>query len=294
MAAVSNTLQPRGDRLRDFIIDARLIVLSLMALVIGAAGAGAAWVLLRLIALFTNLACFQRLSVQPVALSNLHLAPWTIAVPVVVVVCMARSGSAKIRGHGIPEAIEAILRARPRRTGRLISRAIIWRGVMRSWVIIFVASAIMGVAASAAAGAEPHFVETPKMVDEINRGIEDGLHCALQYLGPAQISNCAFAMARLNARDGSDTRAYNLGLTFETWRDLDVDWVSDQKVAKSGQGSQLRDEEAGAKSMYLFYRGARGALGISDAQLLALITKMTPAGKATASARLQFWANHAH
>lgn len=83
-----------------------------MAVVNGTLGAGAAWVLLKLIALFTNLAYFQEVSVQPVSLSTLHLAPWTIAIPVVgglVVGLMARFGSEKIRGHGIPEAIEAIL-----------------------------------------------------------------------------------------------------------------------------------------------------------------------------------------
>jgi len=112
MAVASNALQPRGDRLRDFAVDSRLIVLSAMALVAGAAGAGAAWILLRLINFFTGLAYFQRISVEPVTLSNLHLAPWTIAIPVIgglVMGCMARFGSAKICGHGIPEAIEAIL-----------------------------------------------------------------------------------------------------------------------------------------------------------------------------------------
>ena len=112
MAVASNALQPRGDRLRDFTVDSRLIVLSAMALVVGAAGAGAAWILLRLIAFFTNLVYFQRISTESVTLSNLHLSPWTIVIPVIgglVVGCMARFGSAKIRGHGIPEAIEAIL-----------------------------------------------------------------------------------------------------------------------------------------------------------------------------------------
>jgi hypothetical protein len=115
-------------------------------------------------------------------------------------------------------------------------------------------------------------------------------------LGPDQISNCAFAMARVNAKDGSDTRAYNVGLTFEAWRDLDVDWVADQKPAKPGQvtAAQLHDEETATRAMYQLYRSARDALGISDKQLLALMTKMTAAGKATTWARLQFWAKQAH
>jgi H+/Cl- antiporter ClcA len=100
------------DRLRDFTADWRLVTLALMALVIGTGAAGAAWLLLKLIALVTNLAYFQRLSVAPVGFSGLHLPAWTIAVPVIgslAIGLMARFGSEKIRGHGIPEAIEAIL-----------------------------------------------------------------------------------------------------------------------------------------------------------------------------------------
>lgn len=99
------------DNLRDFTADKRLLLLSWMALFVGVAGAGAAWVLLRLISLFTNLAYFQRVAFTlPVFPS--HLSAWTIAIPVLgslVVGLMARYGSDKIRGHGIPEAIEAIL-----------------------------------------------------------------------------------------------------------------------------------------------------------------------------------------
>jgi H+/Cl- antiporter ClcA len=102
----------RKDTLRDFSASPRLVMLSAMALAIGVAGAGAAWVLLRLIALATNLAYFQRLSVAPVSFDSMHLPLWSIAVPVVgslIVGLIARFGSEKIRGHGIPEAIEAIL-----------------------------------------------------------------------------------------------------------------------------------------------------------------------------------------
>ena len=112
MTTASSVLQSRKDRLRDFSVDRRLLGVSAMAVVAGSVGAGSAWVLLRLIAFFTNLAYFQRISVATVYLSHLHLAPWTVAIPVVgglVVGIMARFGSAKIRGHGIPEAIEAIL-----------------------------------------------------------------------------------------------------------------------------------------------------------------------------------------
>jgi H+/Cl- antiporter ClcA/CBS domain-containing protein len=100
-----------GDELRDFTADQRLLLLALMASGVGALGAGAAWVLLRLIALFTNLAYFQRLSATMPAFPA-HLPLWSIAIPVLgslVIGLMARYGSEKIRGHGIPEAIEAIL-----------------------------------------------------------------------------------------------------------------------------------------------------------------------------------------
>jgi chloride channel protein, CIC family len=102
----------RDDTLRDFSADPRLLLLALMAVVAGAAGAVAAFVLLKLIAVCTNLAYLQRLSAEPIHLIGDHLPLWTIAIPVVgglIVGLMARFGSEKIRGHGIPEAIEAIL-----------------------------------------------------------------------------------------------------------------------------------------------------------------------------------------
>lgn len=100
------------DTLRDFTADPRLLLLSAMALIIGTAGALAAWVLLRLIWLVTNLAYFQRMSADTVHFAGMHLPLWTIAIPVIgglIVGLIARFGSEKIRGHGIPEAIEAIL-----------------------------------------------------------------------------------------------------------------------------------------------------------------------------------------
>ena len=101
----------RGDRLRDFAASPRVLLLAAMALVAGTTGAFAALVLLKLIALFTNLAYLQRLSFDPIHLTG-NLPLWTVTIPVIgsiVVGLMARFGSEKIRGHGIPEAIEAIL-----------------------------------------------------------------------------------------------------------------------------------------------------------------------------------------
>jgi chloride channel protein, CIC family len=98
--------------LRDFSADSRMVKLSLVGAVLGVASAGLAWVLLTLIALCTNIFYLQRWSFQAVAPRDTHLGLWAAIVPVVgglLVGLMARFGSDKIRGHGIPEALEAIL-----------------------------------------------------------------------------------------------------------------------------------------------------------------------------------------
>jgi hypothetical protein len=100
------------NQLRDFTASPRILSLALLAVAIGSLGAAAAWILLKLIALCTNLAYFGRLSDAPVDFAGMHLPLWTVAVPVggsLIIGLMARYGSEKIRGHGIPEAIEAIL-----------------------------------------------------------------------------------------------------------------------------------------------------------------------------------------
>jgi H+/Cl- antiporter ClcA/CBS domain-containing protein len=102
----------KPDNLRDFSTDRRLLILGAMALVIGTTGAFAAWGLTRLIALATNLAYYGRFSVHPVVISGNHLGWFSVLVPVagcLAIGLMARYGSEKIRGHGIPEAMEAIL-----------------------------------------------------------------------------------------------------------------------------------------------------------------------------------------
>ncbi|MEO7053635.1 MAG: chloride channel protein, partial [Rhizomicrobium sp.] len=71
-----------NDHLRDFTATPRMLQLAAMAAVTGTMGAGAAWVLLRLIALITNLAYFGRLSAAPVSLPA-HLSAWSIAIPVI-------------------------------------------------------------------------------------------------------------------------------------------------------------------------------------------------------------------
>jgi H+/Cl- antiporter ClcA/CBS domain-containing protein len=98
--------------LGDFRADRRLLILMAMALVVGSGGAFAAWALLKLIAVVSNLIWFGRLAVEPIPLAEAARTPWMVAAPVLgglVIGLMARFGSEKIRGHGIPEAIEAIL-----------------------------------------------------------------------------------------------------------------------------------------------------------------------------------------
>ena len=83
-----------------------------MAIGIGVLSAFVALILLRLIGLFTNLFFFQRWSTALVSPAGNHLGFLEILVPVIgalIIGLIARYGSERIRGHGIPEAIEAIL-----------------------------------------------------------------------------------------------------------------------------------------------------------------------------------------
>lgn len=111
--------QRAGPRLADHSADLRMILLAVMALAIGTGGAVAASVLLKLIALVSNLAWSGRFSTAPVRIADVAFGPMVIVIPVVgslIIGLMARFGSEKIRGHGIPEAIEAILFGQSRLT----------------------------------------------------------------------------------------------------------------------------------------------------------------------------------
>jgi CIC family chloride channel protein len=102
----------RERTLGDFTTTYRVIPLSVLAVAIGAISAGVAWALLRLIALFTNLFYFGKFSTAASSPADNHLGIWAIFVPVLgalIIGLMARFGSERIRGHGIPEAIESIL-----------------------------------------------------------------------------------------------------------------------------------------------------------------------------------------
>jgi chloride channel protein, CIC family len=100
-----------GD-LGDFTASWRLIPISLAAITIGLLSAYVALALLKLIGLFTNLFFFQRWDFALVSPAGNQLGLSVVLVPVagaLIIGLMARYGSERIRGHGIPEALESIL-----------------------------------------------------------------------------------------------------------------------------------------------------------------------------------------
>lgn len=99
-------------RLADHSANWRMLMLAAMALAIGTGGAFGAWILIHLIAIATNLFWFGRFSAQSASITDTTMGLWIVAIPIIgslIVGLMARYGSDKIRGHGIPEAIETIL-----------------------------------------------------------------------------------------------------------------------------------------------------------------------------------------
>jgi H+/Cl- antiporter ClcA len=97
---------------RDFDGNARLLKISVIALVVGALSTAAARLLLTLIRFFTDLFFYGRLSFADLSPADNTLGAWVILVPAVgglIIGLIARFGTEAVRGHGIPEAIEAIL-----------------------------------------------------------------------------------------------------------------------------------------------------------------------------------------
>src|ERR1044071_4463632 len=110
------------DRLADFTRDKRILLLSLFALVIGCVSAFVAWVLVWLISVITGFAFYQRYSAELLSPEHHNLGALVILVPAVgglVIGLIARYGSEKIRGRGIPEALEAILFGRSRMSAKV-------------------------------------------------------------------------------------------------------------------------------------------------------------------------------
>jgi H+/Cl- antiporter ClcA len=105
-------VKPRRRPLADFTATPRLIPISLIAVAIGVLSGLVAKLLLDLIGLFTNLFFFQRWSSELASPADHQLGWLVVLVPVagaLIIGLMARYGSERIRGHGIPEALESIL-----------------------------------------------------------------------------------------------------------------------------------------------------------------------------------------
>jgi CIC family chloride channel protein len=95
----------------------RLEIVSLLAGLIGVLAGLVAFALYDLIGLFTNLAYYHEWSFHFRSPEYTQIGAWIIATPVVgalIIGFMAKYGSEKIRGHGIPEAMEAVLTSRSR------------------------------------------------------------------------------------------------------------------------------------------------------------------------------------
>jgi len=95
----------------------RIVLISFLSAAVGLVAGVVAYALYHLIGFFTNLFFFHKLSAsfQSARANNLGLL--VILVPVIgglIVGVMAKYGSAKIKGHGIPEAMEAVLVSRSR------------------------------------------------------------------------------------------------------------------------------------------------------------------------------------
>lgn len=101
----------------------RLLPVSILATGIGIATGFIAFGLQKLIAFISNLVFFRRLSLNEVrTLENHTLGALVFFVPIIgglIIGLMAKYGSPKIRGHGIPEAMEAVLTNRSRISPRV-------------------------------------------------------------------------------------------------------------------------------------------------------------------------------
>src|SRR5258708_12491922 len=95
----------------------RMVLISFLAAGIGLLAGLIAFVLYNLIGLFTNIFFYHQFATAFLSARHNQLGLWVILIPVIggiVVGFMAKYGSSKIKGHGIPEAMEAVLTNRSR------------------------------------------------------------------------------------------------------------------------------------------------------------------------------------
>ncbi len=113
IAANRDEIQPFVDSPAPF----RMLLVSLLAAGIGLVAGLIAFALYKLIGLFTNLSFFHRWSTDFSSPQHNQLGWMVIVIPVIgglIVGVMAKYGTSKIKGHGIPEAMEAVLFNRSR------------------------------------------------------------------------------------------------------------------------------------------------------------------------------------
>ncbi len=107
---------------KSTLVNHRILLISVLAVILGVAAAYVAQLLMLMINLITDLAFYGRVSdvIGPTARSGSfvlspadnHLGAWVILIPAIgglLAGIMARWGSRAIQGHGIPEAMEQIL-----------------------------------------------------------------------------------------------------------------------------------------------------------------------------------------
>jgi CIC family chloride channel protein len=89
----------------------RLALLSLLGALVGLVAGGAAWLLVHLIAILTNAALFSRWGTTLPSMTELDRGPRVVIVAAVggALVSLIARWAPIIRGHGIPEAMEAVL-----------------------------------------------------------------------------------------------------------------------------------------------------------------------------------------
>jgi H+/Cl- antiporter ClcA len=100
----------------------RLFYVSLLAALIGILAGFVAYALYVLIAVLSNLVFFQRWGLEIPSFADHTLGAWILIVPAiggVIIGFMIRYGTPKISGHGIPEAMEAVLTQRSRVSPRV-------------------------------------------------------------------------------------------------------------------------------------------------------------------------------
>jgi len=115
------TIAATGEQVGDISIaepaQFRMVLMSFLAAAIGLVAGLIAFVLYNLIGLFTNIFFYHRFAVEFISARHNQLGLWVIPIPVIggiIVGFMAKYGTPKIKGHGIPEAMEAVMVNRSR------------------------------------------------------------------------------------------------------------------------------------------------------------------------------------